>query len=92
MHPIGRSGMFIDHVVVHRSHRGDSIHQRSDSRQVFANLDILDRGIDRIVIRTSDFLLGVATSLGIERINLPHATAEPNGNHVFDVALQRRIA
>ena len=90
VHTIGRGGVLINHIVVHRAHGSHAIHQRRETMEVLADAHPRDRRRDAVVIGARDLLRRIATTLGIKRIDLPHPAAEPDRNHVLRATPNQR--
>jgi hypothetical protein len=89
MHPVGRSGMLINYIMMCASHGSDSFHPISKQWKVLAKLNPRNRCLDGIVIGTRPFRFWITLGLGIKRIDLPHATSQPDGNNMLSLPLDR---
>lgn len=85
MHAIDSSGVLVDDLVMYRPNQAALIHPLSDGRQVFADPDIGNRGGDGGIggARFFTALCRVTLNLGIPRIDLGSATAEPDEDAGF---------
>src|SRR5690606_12125137 len=54
--------------------------------EMLAHLDAGHGGVDALVVRAGLLRFRVTEALGIERIDLSHAPAQPDGNHVLGLA------
>ena len=83
--------VLVDDLVLHRANGRHVLHQLGRTRKVFADADARDGGLDRRVERAG-LLLGrsvVADRLGVEGVDLAHASAEPDEDTMLGLAFGR---
>ena len=91
VHAVAGGGVFVDDFVMHGAHRGYPIHKGGELAEVLTNLDTWHRRIDSVIVGTGSFLRRIAFTFGIEGVDLPHATAKPNGDDMFGFPGDERV-
>ena len=78
--------MLIDHIVVNGPEHRHAVQQWRHTLQVFAHPHAAYRRVDGFVVRTCQLLFRVAATLGVERVDLSHASSQPEEDTMLGLA------